>query len=480
MTLTMSACCFTLWAKSLTNGDRKDEHTASQNASVWKPWKVARELRSSARRISPSMAAFYNDCWVAAEVSRCTELWRERAASPSQLAPLYSTRDHEARESAYDAALHEVEWEAKRLAPSPRTRAAAESRMIAAFARFAQNALDLHQEQIGFLTDHFLPAGIEFARRARSFDPHISRDDTIQACRNAWTACGLQPLLGAPLQVTPSILAYSLLYPYSDNYLDSADVPTKAKLSFSDRFRQRLRGHVAPPLNSHEAAVWALVAMIEQQYPRSQFPNVYACLLAIHEAQEQSIGQLRAGPGIDDARLLRVSLAKGGTSVLADACLVRGTITEAQSQAAFEWGALLQLGDDLQDVADDLHSGSQTLFTNAVKRDECLDGLVHQLLAFCDCVAAHMRLLPDGSEHLKDLLRTSWRSLILGAVASASQFFSTAFLAEAERASPFRFEFLRARQRHLAGRQGLYATLFDLFTEQPISSATSASAHKAA
>ena len=59
----------------------------------------------------------------------------------------------------------------------------------------------------------------------------------------------------------------------------------------------------------------------------------------------------------------------------------------------------------------------------------------------------------------------SWRSLIIRAVADSHDFFSPAFLEEAERFSPFRFGFLRARQERLACRQGLYAMLFDAFLE---------------
>lgn len=65
----------------------------------------------------------------------------------------------------------------------------------------------------------------------------------------------------------------------------------------------------------------------------------------------------------------------------------------------------------------------------------------------------------------------SWRSLIIRAVADSHEFFSAPFLAEAERCSPFRFAFLRARQRRLEGLQGLYAMLFDAFLEAPSSDA---------
>jgi hypothetical protein len=59
----------------------------------------------------------------------------------------------------------------------------------------------------------------------------------------------------------------------------------------------------------------------------------------------------------------------------------------------------------------------------------------------------------------------SWRSLILMAVAQSHESFTPEFLVEAERHSPFRFAFLRARRDRLAGRKGLYATLFEAFLE---------------
>ena len=59
----------------------------------------------------------------------------------------------------------------------------------------------------------------------------------------------------------------------------------------------------------------------------------------------------------------------------------------------------------------------------------------------------------------------SSRSLIVGAVAESYKFFTPGFLEEAEHCSPFRFAFLRERQKRLTSRQGLYAILFDVFLE---------------
>ena len=160
-----------------------------------------------------------------------------------------------------------------------------------------------------------------------------------------------------------------------------------------------------------------------------------------------------------------MSCAKGGSSVLTDACLAHGWLSGEESRFSFEWGVLLQLGDDLQDVRDDMRRGSVTLFTRAAALGRPLDGLVIQLLNFSDQVGGRMDSLPHGSDMLKKLLRMSWRSLIVGAVANSHEFFSSGFLDEAERWSPFRFEFLRTRNERLTSRQGLYATLFEAFLE---------------
>ena len=66
-----------------------------------------------------------------------------------------------------------------------------------------------------------------------------------------------------------------MLYPYSDNYLDQVDISREAKLRFSQRFRGRLQGDEAFADDDREAAIWTLVGLIEEQYPRVDFPEVF-------------------------------------------------------------------------------------------------------------------------------------------------------------------------------------------------------------
>jgi len=407
----------------------------------------------------------FNERWVEEKVEQTIGVWRGCAGDLRHGLPQFSTGEQRKREKAYDDGLRAVQREARKAPHNANERLQTRQRIVAVFPRFAAIALGLEGEAIQLLTDGFLPAGTQLAKWARSYDPTLSHEDTIQACRNAWTACGLQSLLGEPMAITPSILGYSLLYPYSDNFLDQEMVSTADKLRFSVRFRLRLEGHEPVADRRREAAVWAMVQLIEQQYSRVQFPQVFDCLLAIHRAQEQSIAQLRCGSLSDDEEVLRISCAKGGASVLADACLVRGSLGDDESRFAFEWGALLQLGDDLQDVRDDLRNGSSTLFTRTVVEGKPLDSLVTQLLNLSQHVATGMDQLPCSDATLRELLRMSWRSLIVMAVANVSEYFTPQFLETLECCSPFRFDFLRKRSKRFLGQKGLYAILFDAFVE---------------
>jgi len=411
----------------------------------------------------------YSWSWVEEQVAQSADVWKRCAGRPLPPIPRFATREQRKREKAYDAGLRNVERVARRVPVSASDRLVARQRIVDTFPPFAAVALGLQPEAVELLTGTFLQVGTELARWARSFDPELAVPDTIQACRNAWTACGLQALLGQPMQLTQSLLAYSMLYPYSDNYLDDPLLSKADKLLFSQRFRERLAGRRLPARDHHEAAVWSMVQLIEEQYPRPSYPQVFDSLLAIHRAQEQSVAQLgsatRFQTSLDDQELLRISCAKGGTSVFADACLAQPWLSEEESQFAFEWGVLLQLGDDLQDVKEDLRRGSVTLFTRVAAAGQPLDALVTQLLNFSQHVANCMDRLPHGSAMLKDLLRMSWRSLILMAVADAPQFFAREFLAKLESCSAFRFDFLRSRNKNLAAREALYERLFDAFVE---------------
>ncbi len=372
----------------------------------------------------------------------------------------FSSDEQAVREAELARLIASIQAEVTRL---PRTRAdrdGARERITAAFVHFGRTALEFGDQHLNLLLGGgFSAIATELARRARRFDPAVSMADILQASRNAWTACGLQALLGERMELTASIFAYSMLYPYSDNFVDDPAIAPESKVRFSERFGRRLAGDQSEPANAGEAAIWRLIALIEEQYPRAQFPQVFGSLLAIHQAQERSI-RLMSG---DDVDVVALSFEKGGTSVLADAYLAAGTPNRDAAVFAFGWGVLLQLGDDLQDVRDDLNNGRRTVFSEAARRGP-LDAATSRTLLFGEAILRRLLTLGGaGTDTLKELMARSSRSLLIRAAGQASDLYTPGYISELERFSPFRFGFLNECRRRLDRQSGSLARLFEAF-----------------
>lgn len=272
--------------------------------------------------------------------------------------------------------------------------------------------------------DAFFAASVAFARETRAFDPGLPLDDLWQATRNVWIGNSLQMLLDRPVQLGPGLFAYSLLYPLTDNLLDDPRLSRRAKQGFNERFGRRLAGRSVPASSAREADVFRLVARIEDEFPRHDFPGVHQSLLAIHHGQALSLRQ-QGEPALTDADLLAISCEKGGTSVLADLYLVAGRPARAEERFAFGYGVFLQLLDDLQDAQRDRDAGHQTLFTSAASRGP-LDAPAARLACFIDRVLDE-HLAGGEKADRKDLVRRNCQGLLAGAVADQPSLFTRAF-----------------------------------------------------
>jgi hypothetical protein len=397
---------------------------------------------------------------IAEMVEDSLRAWHATDSVLPRLRCLYTRDEQERRENLLDCHLKSIDAELLKASRRNTDAQATMARITSEFVHVTTHALELEDPGIRLLLrDEFSQIGLDLARWARRLDARVSMADIMQAARNAWTACGLQLLLGKRVRLTPAIFAYSMLYPYSDNYLDDKAISRKAKLQFSERFRRRLDGGSVRPRNGREEIIWQLVGLIESQYWRRSFPQVYDSLLAIHGAQQESIRQTqKQRPGeIDVARL---TMTKGGTSVLADAYLAAGNLSQAEVRFAFNWGIVLQLGDDLQDFRTDRQRGSLTLFTQAAERKP-LDQITNRTLCFSQCVMLQMEALAHGTEVLKELLTKSSRLLVIRSAANTPANYTGAYLKELECYSPLGFEFLRNREQRFERRRRSYGRLFE-------------------
>lgn len=70
-----------------------------------------------------------------------------------------------------------------------------------------------------------------------------NHEELLQAGRNVWTCFGLQMILYQQnVTMSDAYLGYSLLYPYTDNYLDDDTITPNDKKTFQDLFTRRLAG----------------------------------------------------------------------------------------------------------------------------------------------------------------------------------------------------------------------------------------------
>lgn len=303
------------------------------------------------------------------------------------------------------------------------------------------------------LEDGFCNVTSDFIAKAREFDADFKLEDIFQSLRNAWIMNCIQKLAGLKVEMTPSVFAYSMLYPYTDNYLDDTSVSEKEKKHVNQNFRKILEGDYSRAVSLLEERLFRLVRMIEGQFPRDSFPMVYQSLLGIQSAQEKSILQsARNNEHCTD--ILGISVEKGGCSVLADGCLVKGLLSGQEASFIFGFGVMLQFIDDLQDAIEDRGNGHRTVFSG---RDSHISAerLTNKLINFMDSILEEDKCFCSREAvELKNLIQKSLLLLAMGAVASNSSMYGKSWLKALEEYSPLSFKYLNAFYKRMGKEFG--------------------------
>jgi hypothetical protein len=196
-----------------------------------------------------------------------------------------------------------------------------------------------------------------------------------------------------------------------------------------------------------------LVQMIENQYPRDSFPQIYEALLAIHNAQSKSLLQQDKVSAIYEKDIIGITFEKGGMSVLTDAFLVKGTLLKKEAELMFGFGVILQLADDLQDVAEDRNKGHMTVFSQTASSFSMLDNVTNKLFNFMatvlddDVFFNNPKLIV-----LKKLIKFNCNYLLFQAIAKNQELYSSDFIKRIKIYSPYSFKYLKSLYNRL-GRE---------------------------
>ncbi len=389
-------------------------------------------------------------------------IWESCSISFPEFSKFYSLTEKLQKEQVLDQFLQTVK-SFRRQRISRKTFVEADQQLFISNVRvLLKEGLDFSDGQLELMfSDELIEVSRIFVRQACAFDPGLSFHDIFQALRNVWIMNGLQLIMGVPVQLSPSIFAYSLLYPYTDNMIDDPLVSTFEKMIFSERFRNRLSGQKTEPSSKIENIVFQLVGMIEDQYSRDEFPEVFESLLDIHDSQTNSLKLIQERDCISEEEILKICLAKGGSSVLADGFLVAGKLTETQKYFLFGFGAYLQLLDDIQDVEEDFKAGLMTVFSKDAFQ-VYLDEKLNKTYWFGEQVMKSIDLF-EG-QHLdlfKSLMRRSMDLFIAEAIAQNPEAFDPEYAINFESAAPFHFSYIRKRKEQFIPYNGFLLTAIE-------------------
>jgi hypothetical protein len=381
---------------------------------------------------------------------RYVDCWNNSAEDPPSFTERYTRRDQLVKERELESALKKIpEPIGETDAFSAGARADLWSPVRATLVR------SLSRSDAGVMKPFFdscKEAGEEFASESRRFDPSLSDHEIRQALRNLWVFNSLQFYLGRSVCLTPSSFAYSLLYPYTDNWLDVPGRSAAEKHSLNCWLTSRLSGRRPKADDSIRARLDHLLSMIEREYPHSAFPAVGDSLLAINAAQTRSLSL--QGPSESEAEdtLMSLTVEKGGTSVLADGFLVTGRLSACHQEVLYGFGVALQLIDDLQDLKEDRALEHSTPFVR-MEHSGSLDTITNRLFHFLRQVVADMEKHgQEGSAPLLPLITQSCDFLVMEAVARYRHMYSRGYVSALEPHVPLRLSYLATMRRRLKAR----------------------------
>jgi hypothetical protein len=370
------------------------------------------------------------------------------------LGPAYTIRQQLEKEKEMEEHLGALYHELRKPPPPPDEVETVQEHMIELFINIAKASLGLDDHHFDYLLGKGLrEVTAEFTRMARRFDPLIKDEDIYQAYRNSSSMHLMQLLLSLPVEVTPSVFGFSMLYPYTDNYLDDPSVPPQEKKGFNTRFRLRIQGEKPEPANPHEEIVWRLIDTIEEQYDRFQYPHIFESLLAIQDAQIKSMELLQKQNSPYEIDVMGTSFEKGGAAALADGFLVAGCLTPEQQEFVFFYGVYTQLVDDLEDLHDDRRRGINTIFSQTASRWP-LDGVTNKMFHFGRQALQALGTFEGADvEPLREMMGICFTPMLIDSASTAGRFYTRPYLRKLQTHFPFRFSFLK-KQRKRFSKQG--------------------------
>lgn len=377
-------------------------------------------------------------------INHFSTIWDSSSEQFPLFSKTYTEKEKRKKEKNFEQLLQKMQ-KLHKIKPTKATVNEAGNSFFLIFKSFLKTVFDFEENHLKtILSEDFKNVSKKFISQARKFAPEIGAEGIYQGMRNVWVMNGIQFLLGLPVEITPSVFAYSMMYPYSDNLLDNPGINAAEKKLFSEHFNKRLHGESIKPCNSTEKQLFRLTEMIENEFPRDKFPDVYEGLYAIQHAQTNSL-RLTGTDSLTTAEIQNICFEKGGASVLTDGLLVAGKLNREQQQALFGYGVYLQVFDDIQDVKEDLASSLRTLFSSITTEKRNI--FVNKTCHFGRRVMEEMGAINKRpGNDFENLMLGSIETMLIESVGINNEYFEAPYIAKTEKYFPLHYDFTRKKR----------------------------------
>jgi hypothetical protein len=314
---------------------------------------------------------------------------------------------------------------------------------------YQENLIGIHNAMKQEEIEAFYEELMAFLKKVRHFSPELKFDEIGQAIRNYIVYAMFKVIHQVPSGFSSAGFGYSMLYPFTDNYIDSLKPSPSDKKEYNQLIRDKILGKEVATNCSHHKKTCDLLQAIALEYPREKDDRIYTLLLMMLEAQEESLRQQNPEITLSEEERLTISLLKGGVSVLVDRFLVHKELTQADLHFYLGFGFFLQLADDLQDIKEDSKKGHQTLFTVSLMKEQ-EEKLLNKLLNFLHFI---MDTYSAENDNFKNFVLASSDQLIFTSLFGSKEFFTLEYQRQIEAYLPVTSSYLESAKANSLEQQ---------------------------
>ncbi len=319
-----------------------------------------------------------------------------------------------------------------------------------------ESIVNLHNTLSQQTMDSFQKELTDFLIHVRKFAPELALDGIGQAVRNYIVYMMFKELNQVKSEFSMEGFGYSMLYPFTDNFIDNKNYSIEQKKEYNQIIRHYLNGENVFPTAPHQQKTCDLLfaATKSNDHQDSTLP---ALLLMMLEAQENSIQQQNKSLPLTMEERVDISLYKGGISVLIDRYYVEKEITKEDLFFYLSFGFFLQLTDDLQDIKEDFEQWNQTIFTFD-KQKEQEEKNVNKMLHFIHQIIASYQ---TENHAFIDFILYNCYQLIYFSVIRNKDFFSEGYLKKLELYLPISCSFYEGlKEKHVENKKRFNADTY--------------------